>query len=103
MIVERGGVDSWGYPVDELTVPKAITRVLFVRGTFVETMELEKVIACFFNLCVRVFLFLLPCFSPKIRPFLFFFPHTFLYTTVVLVTTTKKQGTKQNKKKTKKT
>ena len=41
-IVENGGLDSWGTPV-ELAVPKTINHVMFVRGTFVETMELEKV------------------------------------------------------------
>ena len=44
-IIHKGGTDSWGVPIDELTIPRAINYVFTVRGTFVETMELQKV-AC---------------------------------------------------------
>ena len=39
----KGGEDSWGAPIDDIIIPRAINYVFTVRGTFVESMELQKV------------------------------------------------------------
>ena len=42
-IVEKGELDPWGYPIEGFLISKAIITIFMIRGTFVETMELEKV------------------------------------------------------------